>query len=412
MRAHYQIIIIGAGTGGIMAASHLLKKKITEDIAIIDPAHLHYYQPAWTLVGAGAYDFKKTEKPMRELIPAGADWIKQAVVNVHPDASSVTLADGTNLSYDYLIVSPGLVYDLSLIEGLQEAIDKGVVCSNYLNPNYTWQCIQEFKGGTALFTQPNTPIKCGGAPQKIMYLAADYFRRTGLADKSRVIFATPGSVIFGVKVIAESLMQVIHKYGVDFRPFNDPVKIDADRKIAYFKNIRPKEDDASDSAAAEELIEVEFDLLHLAPPQVAPAFIKASGLANADGWMEVDINSMQHAKYPNIFGIGDAAALPTAKTGAAIRKQVPVMLDNIQKLMAGEEVDNYTYEGYSSCPLVTGYGKMVLAEFNYKNEFIPDPKLKQLLVFNSAKEHWRLWLLKKYLLPNLYWNKMMKGIEF
>src|SRR5690606_8035583 len=126
------------------------------------------------------------------------------------------------------------------------------------------------------------------------------FRRTGLADKSRVIFATPGSVIFGVKVIAESLMQVIHKYGVDFRPFNDPVKIDADRKIAYFKNIRPKEDDASDSAAAEELIEVEFDLLHLAPPQVAPAFIKASGLANAAGWMEVDINSMQHAKYPNI----------------------------------------------------------------------------------------------------------------
>jgi sulfide:quinone oxidoreductase len=154
---------------------------------------------------------------------------------------------------------------------------------------------------------------------------------------------------------------------------------------------------------------IPFDFMHTAPPQTAPAFVKSSDLVNAGGWLDVNINSMQHNKYPNIFGLGDVAALPTAKTGAAIRKQVPIVVDNITRLIKQETVMNATYTGYSSCPLVTGYGKMVLAEFDYQNNFTPDPKLKQMLVFNSAKEHWRLWMLKKYMLPYLYWHKMMKG---
>ena len=156
-------------------------------------------------------------------------------------------------------------------------------------------------------------------------------------------------------------------------------------------------------------IQVPFDMLHLAPPQAAPKFVRDSVLSNDAGWLDVDHHSMQHNKYPNIFGLGDVAALPTAKTGAAVRKQVPVVVENIQFLMAHKAATNSSYNGYSSCPLVTGYGKMVLAEFDYKNKFIPDPKLKRMLVFNSAKEDWRLWMLKKYGLPYLYWNKMMKG---
>mgnify|MGYP003407327034 FL=1 len=159
------------------------------------------------------------------------------------------------------------------------------------------------------------------------------------------------------------------------------------------------------------IFEIPFDFLHLAPPQEAPAFVKNSTLVNAAGWLDVNINSMQHNKYSNVFGLGDVAALPTAKTGAAIRKQVPVVIDNLIKLMNNQHATNVSYEGYSSCPLVTGYGEMVLAEFNYKNEFTPDPKLKQMLVFDSSKPHWRLWMLKKYMLPYLYWNKMLKGIK-
>ena len=149
--------------------------------------------------------------------------------------------------------------------------------------------------------------------------------------------------------------------------------------------------------------------MHTAPPSVAPEFVKEAGLTNDAGWMDVDIHSLQHKKYKNIFGIGDVAALPTAKTGAAIRKQVPVVIDNIERLKKGNENFEMKYNGYSSCPLVTEYGKMVLAEFDYEGNFTPDPKLKWMLIGDSSKEHWRLWILKKYGLPYLYWNKMMRG---
>lgn len=417
MKAHYQIVIIGAGTAGIMTAAQLLKKDKSLDIVIIDPAEMHYYQPAWTLVGAGTYDFDKTAKPIRDLIPQGVEWLQDAVVSFYPEENKIELKKGVKISYDYLVVAPGLVNDLSLIEGLEEAVKKGIVCSNYIDPKYTWECLKNFKGGNAVFTQPTTPIKCGGAPQKIMYLAADYLRRNGLDKKSNVVFATPGTVIFGVKRIADTLMKVIHRYNVHFKPFYAPVKIDADKKIVYFKSVAPDENNCvvnegnvlGEKQQGDSLIEMPFDLLHLAPPQTAPKFVKESVLVNEAGWLDVDINSLQHKKYPNIFGIGDVAALPTAKTGAAIRKQAPVVVDNILKLIKGKTADNKSYQGYSSCPLVTGYGKMVLAEFNYKNEFTPDPKLKMMLIGDSSKEHWRLWLLKKYMLPYLYWHKMMKG---
>ncbi len=406
MKAHYQIVVIGAGTAGIMVASQLLKKSKSLDIAIIDPADKHYYQPAWTLVGAGTYDYGKTQKPMKDLIPFGAEWIHDSVAFFHPEENLVELSGGQQIGYDYLVVAPGLVNDLSLIEGLEDAVNKGVVCSNYIDPQYTWECLKKFKGGVALFTQPATPIKCGGAPQKIMYLAADYFRKKRLDEKSKVVFATPGTVIFGVPQIAKTLTEVINRYNVDFKPYHTPVKIDADEKIAYFLNKTPKAEGGVNDG---ETVAIPFNLLHLAPPQTAPKFVKSSVLVNDTGWLDVDINSLQHKRYPNIFGLGDVAALPTAKTGAAIRKQAPIVVDNILSLIRGKGANNKSYQGYSSCPLVTGYGKMVLAEFNYKNEFTPDPKMKMMLIADSSKEHWRLWLLKKYILPYLYWNKMMKG---
>jgi sulfide:quinone oxidoreductase len=415
MKTHHQILVIGGGTAGIMTAAQLLKKDPSLDVGIVEPADTHYYQPAWTLVGAGTYDFDKTAKPMKGLIPANAHWIKDKVISFQADQNRITTENSGSISYDYLVVAPGLVMAPEMIEGLKEAMDSGVVCSNYTDPKHVWHQLKNFKGGTALFTQPNTPIKCGGAPQKIMYLAADYLRKHGLASKSHVVFATPGSVIFGVQVVKETLMQVIKRYRVDFKPLHNPVKIDGVKKVAYFQFMG---DESQKSALTTQtpgsymegdLLAIPFDFMHTAPPQTAPAFVKSSDLVNAGGWLDVNINSMQHNKYPNIFGLGDVAALPTAKTGAAIRKQVPIVVDNIMRLIKQETVMNATYTGYSSCPLVTGYGKMVLAEFDYQNNFTPDPKLKQMLVFNSAKEHWRLWMLKKYMLPYLYWHKMMKG---
>ncbi|MBR10566.1 MAG: pyridine nucleotide-disulfide oxidoreductase [Rickettsiales bacterium] len=417
MKSHYQILIIGGGTAGIMAASSLLRKRKSIDIGLIEPSETHSYQPAWTLVGAGAYDFKETQRSMSSVMPKGLDWIKDFATGFDPEKNKVSTKANGDITYDFLIVAPGLVMEPSMIPGLADALGKGVVCSNYTNPEHTWEVLRNFKGGNAVFTQPTTPIKCGGAPQKIAYLAADYFKKNKI--NAEVVFATPGSVIFGVKEIAHTLHQVINRYDIHFRPFYAPEKIDAAKQTITFKYVEPNENQCvvnetnpiKEKMSGEEHIEIPFDMLHLAPPQAAPKFIRESPLANGAGWLDVDHFTLQHNKFPNVFGVGDAAGLPTAKTGAAIRKQVPVMLENILTLIDQSKLGNKTYNGYSSCPLVTGYGKMVLAEFDYKQNFIPDPKLKRMMVFNSSKEHWRLWMLKKYGLPYLYWNKMLKGEE-
>lgn len=419
MKSNYEVLIIGGGSGGIMTAAQLLRNNSKLSVGIIEPKEDHFYQPAWTLVGAGTYDMAKTKRKMADLMPTGAEWIKDYAAAFEPEQNSLTLKSGHKITYDFLVVSPGLVMAPELIEGLPEALDKGVVCSNYTNPEHTWEVLKNFKGGNAVFTQPTTPIKCGGAPQKIAYLAADYFRKNNLSDKTNVVFATPGSVIFGVKRIADTLMKVIHRYNIHFKPFYAPVKIDGENRTITFESVAPDDNQCivnegnvlQETMQGSSQIVMPYDMLHLAPPQAAPQFIRESILANDKGWLDVDHFTLQHKKFSNIFGLGDVAALPTAKTGAAIRKQVPVVVTNILELKKHKNLANKTYNGYSSCPLVTAYGKMVLAEFDYQGNFTPDPKLKRLLISDSSIEHWRLWMLKKYALPYLYWNKMMKGID-
>lgn len=419
MKKH-QIVIIGAGTGGITVAAQLLNKNKNLDVAIVDPKETHDYQPAWTLVGADSYDMKKTKWPQKDLIPRNAEWIKEYVTKIDADNNKLELQNGESLGYDYLVVSPGLVNDLDGVEGLKEALQTDSVCSNYIDPEKTRRILKSFKGGNALFTQPTTPIKCGGAPQKIMYLAADYFRKNNLADKTHVTFATPGSVIFGVKVFADELLRVIDKYGINVKFHFQLYKIDGKAKKAYYRLAESKEvvdgKEINPSNKATEYIDnktvaLSYDMLHLAPPQKAPDFVAESKIAYKDGgnkgWANVDQHSLQNPDFSNVFALGDVAALPTAKTGAAIRKQAPVVVDNLLKLIAGKSADNYNYQGYSSCPLITGYGKMLLAEFGYDNKQMSDPLISTFV--DTTKEKYSMWLLKKYALPFMYRHFMLKG---
>lgn len=412
MDTHYEVLIIGGGTGGIMTAANLLNADKKMKVGIVEPADTHYYQPAWTLVGAGTFSYEKTARPMASVMPKGATWIKDAATGFDPEKNTVSTASSGDLTYDYLVVAPGLVYDMSLVPGLGDVLDKDVVCSNYTDPVHTWNLLKNFKGGTALFTQPTTPIKCGGAPQKIMYLAESYFRKSGVRDKTEVVFATPGTVIFGVPEIKKTLLDVVDRKDINLRFGYKLVKIDGPNRIAWYEFADHMHEHNHKDIKTEtdgNLTGIHYDFLHTAPPSVAPDCVRNSPLVNESKWVDVDKHTLQHTKYPNVFSLGDVAGLPTAKTGAAIRKQVPVVVDNIQLLRSRNILGTKAYNGYSSCPLVTDYGKMVLAEFDYDNNFTPDPKLKMMLISDSSKELWRLWMLKKYGLPYLYWNKMLKG---
>lgn len=396
MQKHHQILIVGGGNAGISLAAQLLRKRRGLDIAIIEPSDKHYYQPAWTLVGGGAYDIQDTVRNEAEFIPKGVTWIKDKAVSFDPERSTVVTEKNGPLTYDYLVVAPGIQLDWHKIKGSQETLGKNSVASNYTfeTAPYTWESAQQIKPGDKLiFTAPNTPIKCGGAPMKIMFLLSDYLRRKGLLDKVEVHYYSGGSVIFGVEPYAKTLRQVAKRYGVKEHYKHNLVEIDGARKVAYF------EDDKGNR------IEQPFDFMHVVPPQSAPDFIKQSPLAVPDnplGWVDVDKDSMQHKRYPNVFALGDASSLPTSKTGAAIRKQVPVLVQNLLSLIDKKPIPG-AYDGYSACPIVTGYGKLILAEFDY--QLTP----KETFPFDQSKERWTMYQLKRHILPWMYWNRILRG---
>lgn len=394
MKNHYPILIVGGGNAGISIAAQLLRQDHSLDIAIVDGAKKHYYQPAWTLVGGGEYDIRDTERDEASVIPAGATWIQQMVSAFKPEENKIVLQNSLEIAYDYLIVAPGIQLNWEEIKGLKETLGKNGVCSNYSfeTAAYTWECIQNTKGGKAIFTNPNTPIKCGGAPQKIMYMAADYFRKNN--TKTHVELWSGGTRVFGVEKYENTLKQVISRYGIQTQFFVKLVEIDGPNKIVKFEGIGESNKD--------KLYEVAFDMIHITPPQSAPDFIRNSPLANPSGWVDVEKHTLQHIKYKNIFASGDAAGLPVSRTGAAIRKQAPVVVSNLLALMHGSEL-KATYNGYSSCPIITGYDKLVLAEFDYENNPV------ETFPFDQSKERWSMYQMKKYLLPYLYWNQILPG---
>ena len=392
---HHQVLVVGGGAGGITAAAQLRRARPQLDIAILEPAHEHWYQPGWTLVGGGVFSLDETRRAERDLIPSGVTWIEEAATAFDPDHNQVTTSGGQTLSYDVLIVATGLTLAWDRIEGLREALGQGGVCSNYSKDYapYTWESIQAFKGGNAVFTCAPMPIKCPGAPQKIAYLADDVFKQKRLAAKVIYATATPG--IFGIPAYAAPLREVVKRKGVDARYNHVLTAVRAASKEAVFT---VKENDSERQEV------IPYDLLHVTPPMAAPAVVASSPLANGAGFVEVDQYNLQHVRYPNVFSLGDVSGMPNSKTAAAVRGQAPVVTANLLALLDGKPL-HAAYDGYSCCPLITGYGKTIMAEFNYKAEPTPSFPL------DPTKERWSMWFVKRKILPSLYWNRMLAGAQ-
>lgn len=395
----FQLLIVGGGTAGIDIAARMRRHLPAEKIAIIEPSASHYYQPLWTLVGGGEATASQSRRETKGLIPSGVEWIQNSVAKLEPDESRVVLESGESVAYDYLVLVPGLRIDWDAIEGLQQALDHDPrVCSNY-HPRYaekTWQAVQDFRGGEAIFTHPAGAVKCGGAPQKAMYLSEDYWARHGMRAKSSVRGYFAMGSIFAVKEFRESLEKVIERKNIDMHFRMDLIRVDSAQSKATFKNLDTGE-----------VKEVKYDFLHAVPKMVPHRFVAESEIAHQTGptagWADVNHHSLQSNKFQNVFACGDIAALPTSKTGAAVRKQAVVVEQNLMSLMAGKPLTK-EYSGYTSCPVVTGYGSLVMAEFGYDDKLMPSFPL-----LDPTKERWSMYMLKKHGLPILYWHLMMKG---
>ena len=393
---HHQILIVGGGNAGISVAAQLLRKNSQLEIAIIEPSDKHYYQPAWTLVGAGVFNINDTVRDEATVMPKKATWIKKKVASFDPENNKVILDDRTEVGYDYLVVAPGIQLNWHEIKGLKENLGKNGVCSNYSfeYAPYTYECLKNLKKGRAIFTAPNTPVKCGGAPHKIMYLTADYLKKNGLLDQVKVEYWSGGTKLFAIPKYEKTLLKVVERGHIGLQFFVKLDEIDGPNKKAKFVGIGEQNKDQE--------YWVDFEMIHVTPPQSAPDFIRNSPLANAAGWVDVDKYNLQHVRYPNIFSLGDASSLPTSKTGAAIRKQAPVMVRNLLAFMNKQPLEA-KYTGYTSCPVVTAYGKLVLAEFDYDNNPM------ETFPFDQSQERWSMYQLKRRVLPWLYWNEILPG---
>ncbi|MGI9288857.1 MAG: TIGR01244 family sulfur transferase [Pseudomonadales bacterium] len=398
----YDVLIVGGGAAGIASAASLLKRRRDLDIAVIEPREQHYYQPGWTLVGGGVFNRAQTEKRMSDVMPAEVQWIRSAAAEFEPEHNRVVLEDGGRISYRLLVVAPGIKLHWQGIEGLQETLGKNGVTSNYLfdMAPYTWELVQNLRVGRAVFTQPPMPIKCAGAPQKAMYLSCDHWLRNNRLANIDVEFCNAGAVLFGVNDYVPALMQYVEKYAAALKFTHNLAAIDGPARKAWF--------DVTEEDGASKRVEVEFDMIHVCPPQTAPDFVRNSPLADAAGWIEVSPETLQHPRFGNVFGLGDACSAPNAKTAAAVRKQAPVVAENVIDALDGH-APRAVYDGYGSCPLTVERGKIVMAEFGYGGKLLPP---FPTWIVDGTKPTRTAWFLKEKLLPPVYWNLMLKGQEW
>ena len=395
----HQIVIVGGGSAGIATASSLRSRDASLDISIIEPSDQHFYQPGWTMVGAGIFTKEQTVRSTDAVWPNGIKRIKGAVATFAPETNTVTLNDGAEVQYDFLVVAAGLKLDWDAIEGLENALGKNGVTSNYrfdLAP-YTSELVQKMQGKTAIFTQPPMPIKCAGAPQKAMYLSCDAWLKAGKLNGINVSFCNAGPVLFGCAPYVPPLMEYVKKYDIALDFAHNLVKIDGPKQKAWFKVTKDGEEP--------KVVERKFDMIHVCPPQCAPDFIKDSPLSSSAGWVDVDQATLQHTTYDNVFGLGDVTSTPNAKTVAAARKQAPIVAQNLISQMKGQSLAPL-YDGYGSCPLTVENGKIILAEFGYGGKIMPS------FPWDSTKPRRAAWFLKKSILPWVYWNFMLKGREW
>ncbi len=406
-----KIVIVGGGAAGISMAARLRKCLKQSDITLIDPSDRQYYQPGFTLIASGVYTPDEVWKNQENYIPKGVTWIKDIVTAVDPMQNEITTGKNGKVSYDFMVLTPGLQINWDKVEGINyDTLGEGNAHSIYdfEGAQKTWKAIQEFSktGGRGLYTDTYTKHKCGGAPKKICLLTEHYMRKQGTRDSVDLSFFTASNELYDVPFFTPRLLEIYKERNI---PINLNVRVkgvDTLAKQVHFEKIEKQ----GDQKVITPFIE-DYDFLHFTPPMSAPDFVREAGLGwqegslAAESWVMVDKETLVHSVYPNIISLGDCAGIPTSKTSAAIRVQVPIAVKNLISLMEGKAPEE-KYNGYAACPIVTDYGHVLLCEFDYNK----DPASSFPFSMIDMSEESRLgWMLKVYMLKPLYFQGMLKG---
>lgn len=388
------MLVLGGGSAGITMGARMKRKFGANNVAIVEPSEMHYYQPIWTLVGAGAKTVASSGRSTASVMPPGVKWVKSSVQEINPDTNTVRTDSGVEISYEYLIVALGLQLHFEKIKGLPEGFEHPKIGSNYSlqTVEKTWTALQNFKEGNAIFSFPNTPVKCAGAPQKIMYLSDAYLRKTGKREKATVIYNTSLSVLFGIKKYADALWDIVKSRDLQVNLRHNLIEVRADKQEAVFENL----DNPGETKV------FEYEMLHVTPPMGPTGVLKGSSLSDDSGWLDVNKETLRHNRYPNVFGIGDCTNLPTSKTAAAVAAQSAVLDRTISRVLKNESPDK-KYDGYTSCPLVTSYNTVVLAEFDYNGQPL------ETFPIDQSQESKIMYYMKADVMPHLYWHGLLKG---
>jgi len=430
-----KIVIVGGGLAGVATAAKLTHKLSNPDITIIEPNPKSVsYQPGQTLIAGGVWQKSDIEYETEKFIPKGVTWIKESVVSFDPKNNKLKTSGGQEIGYDYLVVATGLVLDFAAIKGLEgvitsygpndvvrQKVGKNGVYSIYFADGAvdTYKGIQELiakakahKGSEklqALFTDPATPIKCGGAPKKIMYLMHARLVEAGVRDKVELLFCPSGDKMFGVPEYHTAILEQFKQRDFKWEYKTNLVAIDTEKKVATFEKKWLEKGEFDEDLKEYTMIsmskevEKKYDFIHVTPPQKAPDVVGKSPLGSSKGWVPVVQETLQHVTFKNIFCLGDVAAVPMGKTGGSARKQYNVVADNLVAVMEKQAQLPSKFDGYTVCPLITSIGTVMLAEFNWTAKPTPSFPL------DPTQERWIWWLLKVYALKPMTVYGMLSG---
>ena len=397
-----RIVIAGGGAAGLTAASHLAKALSGATITIIDGRKAHYYQPGFTLVAAGIKPKDYVISTTREYVSKGSTLINEGVAEIDPEGKKVVTSSGQTVPYDFLIVATGLELNYSAIEGMDTTrIGQNGLGSIYHSPDAaaaTWQALSRFadQGGVGLFGRPAGEMKCAGAPLKYTFISDDHLRRRGQRSKSELIYMAHNKALFGVPIVSEKVRMLFQDRGVKVQHEHVMTAIDIDKRVATYK---------TPTGTAEQ----GYDFVNVVPPMRAPDVVRNSPLPwtegpfAADGWVEVDRETLRHKRYPNVFAVGDIAGVPKGKTAASVKWQVPVAVNHLVGDINGKPSSD-KFNGYTSCPLITRLGQAMLIEFDYQDNLITSfPG-----VIAPLEELWISWVMKTMALKPTYIS-MLRG---